>query len=111
MNNHAHQFAFHENVSPEPPSTDFTQLLELAFGGDNPLTRQQKDAIGAWKEPYRLAGWQWRMSRARWLHRILVKVRHYGWEEWYAGDKTAVRAYFQRHRMGRPVEMIDAPRK
>lgn len=93
----ARQFAFHKGVSDKPPVSDKTALLDKAFSDDE-LTREEKDKLGAFSTQhpaYQWLGWQWYMPQAKQLRRILVNIKHYGWQEYYAADKTALRRYFK----------------
>jgi hypothetical protein len=77
---------------PEKPDTEYTRLLEKAFT-DVPLTAEEKDRMPAFSagSSYKLSGWEWMMTSAKQLRRILAKVEHYGWQEYYAVSKTHLR--------------------
>lgn len=78
---------------PPKPNTEYTRLLEKAFT-DEPLTAEEKEKMPAFSangEGYKLGGWQWLMTSAKQLRRILAKTRYHGWQEFYAVSKTHLR--------------------
>ena len=78
---------------PPKPDTEHTRLLEKAFT-DEPLADEEKDQMPVFRangDGYKLGGWQWLMTRAKQLRRILVNTSHYGWQEFYAVSKTHLR--------------------
>lgn len=80
---------------PPPPNTERTRLLEKVHS-DEPLTKEEKDKVGVFEAArpwYDQGGWRWRMKGAKQLRRILAKVEHYGWLEYYAVSKTHLRRW------------------
>lgn len=92
-----YQFAKYEDGRTDvKPDTEITRLLERAASGAR-LARTEKDRVasvlyglfGSQSSTYKLGGWAWPMGAC--LPRFLVKLRHYGWVERYAPDKTSLR--------------------
>jgi hypothetical protein len=55
---------------------------------------------------YKLGGWAFNLRE--YCKRYVVKVRHYGWQEYYALDKTSIYATIGRHNV---IEVLEAPTK
>lgn len=95
----SYKFTHHENVPDVPPETETTRLFDKAFG-DEPLTREEMDAIAermygtsGCGSDYKLAGWCWPLFRAKQISRFLV-----GWKynsgrfyTYYAPDRKSLR--------------------
>lgn len=88
-------YKFSSSARTEAPDMP---ILEKAFSS-KPLNREEKNKVanllygifGAQGPTYRLLGWAWDMTQAEQMRRILVNVKHYGWQEYFAPDKTSLR--------------------
>lgn len=95
-----YQFTVHSNLpkgSPQPQHKMFDLYNKVRQKGVKSLTREEKNYIttnlygifGAQSSVYKLGGFAVPFFEV--LPRILVKIRHYGWKEYYAPDKTSLR--------------------
>ena len=88
-------YKFVRTASDVKPTSDNITLLEKSQVGHK-LTRAEKDRIAeilydtfSQHSPiFKYMGWLWNL---RHLPRILVKTKEYGWQEYYAPDKTSLR--------------------
>ena len=89
------------------PDNDNTRLLEKPY---KTMSRSEKNRVaeilygtfGSQRCSYKLGGWEWPMWTV--LPRFLVKLRDYGWKEYYAPDKTALRKVLGRG----AIEIVEA---
>jgi hypothetical protein len=68
------------------------QIMEKLHNGIK-LTREEKDGLNIFEyNGYRrLVGWQFDFTP--FCNLYLVKIKHYGWKEFYAFDKMQIRNY------------------
>lgn len=95
----AYKFAHHANVKDVPPENEITRLFDKAFG-DEPLTREEMDAIAERMHGtfgcgnlYKSAGWCWPLYRAKQMQRLLV-TRKYDdgrFHTYYAPDRESLK--------------------
>lgn len=95
-------WAFSATATAEPPVDSMTRIFDKLVAGEE-LTREEKNRLAFIGTAATVRNMGWAFPFGQFLPSFVVRVKHYGWQEVLAYDRTAIRSHSTE---GKNVERI-----